>query len=283
MTEPTSHLRKAQGLLLGSALGDALGSPSLGHDAVDPTHLAVRERSLSPLHCSDITVQTYVLADHLVQQRESAPCWTHDLARRLARARRAPRGNGHDNRAAVRASPISLVSTSLIDAAELARRSARLTHNHPHGHQGAALHASAALLALHSEPKWPVDREQFLDLLRYAVTDGGWHTQLDRIRLLAPSTPPADAATKLGADTSAITSVPLAIHAFLCHPDDPATAIRYAIHAGGDTGTTAAMTGALAGARTGLEALPTVWLKRLHRADRLTNLATALAVKRVSA
>jgi ADP-ribosylglycohydrolase len=57
-------------------------------------------------------------------------------------------------------------------------------------------------------------------------------------------------------------TVPVAVYAFLRHPDDYRTAIESVIRLGGDTDTVAAITGALVGARVGKAGIPKEWLDR---------------------
>ncbi len=57
-------------------------------------------------------------------------------------------------------------------------------------------------------------------------------------------------------------TVPVAIYAFLKHPDDYRTAVESVIRLGGDTDTVAAITGALVGARVGKAGIPKEWLDR---------------------
>jgi hypothetical protein len=59
------------------------------------------------------------------------------------------------------------------------------------------------------------------------------------------------------------TSVLWSLYSFLRTPDDYWEAIVTAIAVGGDVDTTAAMTGAISGARVGLEGVPPVLAKRL--------------------
>lgn len=73
-------------------------------------------------------------------------------------------------------------------------------------------------------------------------------------------------------------SVLWSLYAFLRTPDDYTSAIHTAIIAGGDVDTTAAMTGAIAGARNGFEAIPPALVERVTDqgdwgADRLLVLA----------
>jgi ADP-ribosylglycohydrolase len=80
-------------------------------------------------------------------------------------------------------------------------------------------------------------------------------------------------------------TVPVALHAWLAHPGDYREAVLAAIECGGDTDTVAAITGAIAGAGTGLEGLPREWLERLaewpHTAAWMQQLAQVLAEVRV--
>jgi len=76
-------------------------------------------------------------------------------------------------------------------------------------------------------------------------------------------------------------SVLWSLYAFLRTPDDYTSAIHTAIIAGGDVDTTAAMTGAIAGARNGLEAIPPSLANRVNDqgswgADQLKALARKL-------
>jgi ADP-ribosylglycohydrolase len=57
-------------------------------------------------------------------------------------------------------------------------------------------------------------------------------------------------------------TVPVAIYAFLKHPDDYRTAVESVIRLGGDTDTVAAITGALVGTRVSKAGIPKEWLDR---------------------
>ena len=60
------------------------------------------------------------------------------------------------------------------------------------------------------------------------------------------------------------TTVAWSLYAFLHSPDDYLRSVCTAIAAGGDTDTTAAMTGAIAGARIGPSGLPSALVSRLE-------------------
>ncbi|GAA4874778.1 ADP-ribosylglycohydrolase family protein [Saccharopolyspora cebuensis] len=299
---------QARGTLLGAALGDALGARFEGEDVVGGPSLVAHDRAAEPLRYTDDTAQTIVLARHLVQRRDRAPVDEDALATDLARAWQAEpwRGYGagsrqvlelvaagvpwpeatracfgghgsYGNGAAMRVAALALIATSLTHAAQLADRTAKVTHAHQHGREGAELQACAVFLALHSDPVRPLDRDHYLDELSRALPSTSWHGRIDQIRAMPPTASPSYAASLLGNDATAIRSVPMALHSFLRYPDHPAEAIRYAIRAGGDTDTIASMAGALAGARTGIHGLPVTWLERLENADRIRALADRLA------
>lgn len=309
-TTAMTRRNRARGLLLAAAIGDAMGAPFEGRAEVEETDLLAEERAPSRLVHTDDTALLLVLAEHLAARREDdAPLDEDVLAEEFARAWQAEpwRGYGpgaaeifrlvnagmpwreatrslfqgqgsHGNGAAMRVAPVALVATSPHHAAELAVRSAELTHAHKHGQHGAACQAVAVHLALGSDPSRPLDTTRFVHDLGRVVRSTPWHEKFDRITELAHrQAGPEHAARALGNDVSALGSVPLALLAFLRHPDQPAEAIHFAILAGGDTDTIASMAGAIAGARNGADPLPEAWIDRLEAGAQLTALAGRLS------
>lgn len=304
----TSRDDRVLGLLLGTALGDALGAEFEGKLMVSESALRAVEQASGRLPHTDDTVLSVVLAEHVADRRENDPVDEDALANEFADAWRAEpwRGYGQGaaevfrlistgvswqtasraafggqgsfgNGRAMRVAPIALVAAGLHHAAELAVRTAGITHAHEHGQHGAALQAAAAFLVLESDAAHPLDTDQLLHDLGRVVRSRPWHEKLDRIAELARITAsPQHAAGALGNDVTALGSVPTALLAFLANPDDPAAAIRFAIRAGGDTDTIAAMAGALAGARHGATALPEPWVQRLEIAERIRAVAVRL-------
>jgi ADP-ribosylglycohydrolase len=68
--------------------------------------------------------------------------------------------------------------------------------------------------------------------------------------------PGVDSQWRGGISAFVVSSILWSLYAFLRHPDSFTEAVALAIGAGGDVDTTAAMTGALVGARKGLKAIP---------------------------
>jgi ADP-ribosylglycohydrolase len=80
---------------------------------------------------------------------------------------------------------------------------------------------------------------------------------------------------KIGTSSDALESVPFSLAIFLRHPNDFRTGVLEAVNAGGDTDTTASMTGALIGANVGSENIPAEWKESFpHR--KISNLVQGM-------
>jgi poly(ADP-ribose) glycohydrolase ARH3 len=301
--------RRVRGSLLLSACADALGAPFEGDTVVDPAAVDVWLKApTSELRWTDDTALSLALAEHLIRTggtvdqdtlaTDFARAWAHDPSRGydqgaatvLARINQGVPwsqaagqlfdGQGsYGNGAAMRVAPIGLVPGLGPSAvAARARRSAAITHAHPHALDGAAVQAVAVAITARSNPATPINPDELVACLAAHAHTPEFRKALQRITPLLRGDPdPAQVAAELGNDITATGSVPAAVAAFLRTPQDATAAIRFAINLGGDTDTIAAMTGALAGARLGDHGLPAVWEQRLEAAARISTLATALA------
>ncbi len=81
---------------------------------------------------------------------------------------------------------------------------------------------------------------------------------------------------KMGTGKFILQSLPAALYCFLVHPYDVESALLCAVNAGGDADTIAAMTGSLAGAFNGAQAIPARWLVELEKKDLLIDLSNML-------
>lgn len=199
---------------------------------------------------------------------------TQEAAERLARgvpwqAAGAPPPNA-GNGSAMRAGPVGLLCGH--DPAALvrvARTQGEITHKDPRCSAGAVAIAGAVALALRGAPGEPIDPGAFCEQL------AAWAGQVeptvaDALRRLPAwlRSPPDEAVGPIaragrdfddgwpGISPFVTGSVLWSLYAFLRSPDDPFEGLCLAIEVGGDVDTTAAMTGAIAGARCGLAALP---------------------------
>jgi ADP-ribosylglycohydrolase len=181
-------------------------------------------------------------------------------------------GNG----SAMRAGPIGLMFYDAPDRLiAAATDQGRITHADRRCSAGAVAIAGAVALVLREDPIPPA---AFLaELAEWAGTVentvGGALNRLrewidfppDEVidRIVAASQPDFSHVHE-GISPFVVESVLWSLYAFLHTPDDYVRAIHTAIIAGGDVDTTAAMTGAIAGARNGLKAIPPALAQRVN-------------------
>jgi poly(ADP-ribose) glycohydrolase ARH3 len=276
-------LSQFQGCLLGKAVSDGLGAPWEGVPPgiifdEGPAARIVEHLSGETLRYTDDTQMAIGVAEALCERGTIEPS---ELAVRFVANYDPNRGYGQGarkilsaiesgtdwsvaakeafggegslgNGAAMRASPIGVLFANDLDrvAAE-AERSALPTHAHPIGIDGARLQGIAVALATRSAGS-SFDRVAFLETLRrYAQTEE-FQWQVDHALKLEPYQSLIAFGNRIEAHRSVMTS----ILCFVDSPDDWPRAVARAIGQGDDVDTLAAMTGALVGARLGLEAIP---------------------------
>jgi poly(ADP-ribose) glycohydrolase ARH3 len=183
-------------------------------------------------------------------------------------------GGSLGNGAAMRVAPVGLYFHQDLDrVSEEAARSARPTHLHPIGIDGARTLATAVALAARAEH---LDVAEFYrELIRRAQTEE-FRTQLARAADLGPN----DSAGIFGNSLEADRSVTTAIACFTFTPDSYEATLATALCLGGDVDTVAAMAGAISGAYLGETAVPQRLLARLENGylgrDYLRELAVML-------
>lgn len=184
----------------------------------------------------------------------------------------------YGNGGAIRVAPIGLLYHDEPERLmRSAAASARITHAHPLGVEGAVIQAYAVALALKAAP--PLEAEKFLKDLQPAVQSQLFKDKIRTVRGLLASGKPAprrEVFRRLGCGVQAFNSVPAALYAFLSHPESFEEALVYAVNLGGDSDSIGSMTGALAGAYHGFKAIPKRWTSRLEGLDRLVRLGEEL-------
>jgi ADP-ribosylglycohydrolase len=186
-------------------------------------------------------------------------------------------GPSAGNGSAMRAGPVGLLFGS--DPAELVRvasEQGRITHGDPRCSAGAVSVAGAVALAMREDP---IATEEFLHTLAEwsAPVDASMAEALESLKTWV-HLPPAESLLHIAEAGRAVTadnagmkgitpfvvgSVLWSLYAFLRSPDDYWETICLAVSGGGDTDTTAAMAGAVSGARVGLDALPPLLTMKL--------------------
>lgn len=277
------------GVLVGTAVGDALGLPMEGLSArrqqrlfpLPLRHRLVGRRGM----VSDDTEHTFMLAQSLLESPGDPAAFQRSLARRLrwwlaslpagvgfatlrailklwvgippSRSGVFSAGNGPAMRTA-------LLGVYFSDNAErrreFVRASTQITHRDPR--------AEIAALAVAETAAWMAERRDDANaLLQTLVSLSGlaeWTTIVAKLHTaLFSDQLVADFARALGAERGvsgyALQSVPVAICAALRHHDDFPSALTAAIACGGDTDTVGAIVGALVGARVGVAGIPASW------------------------
>jgi ADP-ribosylglycohydrolase len=172
-------------------------------------------------------------------------------------------GNGPAMRAAI-------LGAALDDRQALrrfVRASSRITHTDPKAEHGALAIAFAAHWA---RSYADIDATSFAKELRSLLESEG--EELMELVDAAAASARNGESTESFADSLRLSkgvsgfvnhSVPVALHAWFTHPRDYRSAVAAVIRCGGDTDTTAAMTGGIVGAAVGKAGIPAEWLHGL--------------------
>jgi ADP-ribosylglycohydrolase len=292
------------GLLLGTAVGDALGLPREGLSARRArrlfggpplTHRLFLGRGLT----SDDTEHACLVGQALLRAPRDADAfarslgwglrwWLLGLPAGIGRAtlratlklwagwppgRSGVRSAG--NGPAMRAPLLGACLGDDLDRLRaFVRASTRLTHTDPRAENGALL---VALAARHAVRGSSPDFQTLFAAARELspALDAELLGLLDRLEpLLSRGADGTEAAAALGLGDGVsgyiYHTVPLALYCWLRRPDDFRGAVEDVILLGGDTDTTASITGALAGATVGGGGIPADWLGGLAEWPRST-------------
>lgn len=295
------------GLLLGTAVGDALGLPAEG---LSRRH--IERRWPGPWRhrflfgrgmCSDDTEHTVFVAQALLAYPEDPVGFQRCLAWKLrlwllglpagvglatlravlklwvgfppGRSGVFSAGNGPAMRSAILGAYFADEPAKLRTFVSAA---ARLTHTDPKAETAALAVAEAAAWAVNqSEPL-----EKFLRRLPALGQDEEWRTLCRKLsEALSRGAAAVSFTSELGLGNGvsgyAYHSVPVALYAWLRHPEDFPAALKAAFDCGGDTDTVGAIVGALAGASCGEQGIPAAWLEGIWEWPRSTTFLKAVA------
>lgn len=169
-------------------------------------------------------------------------------------------GNG----CAMRIAPVALMyHDKPEDLFHFCKNASKITHNCDEAFAGTRAVAFAIASAiLDVDPKTiPLNAAKF----------AGPSVTADKLKeahnMLEKNVHAIDALSKLGCGGYVAETAASAIYCFASTPGDPVSAILSSILAGGDTDTTAAVVGAISGARNGAEQIPQAWLNTLGLDD----------------
>jgi len=292
----SSNLRRCfLGLLVGCAVGDALGLPAegLSRSRIErrwPGPERWRHRFLFGRGmCSDDTEHTLMVAQALLAHPGDALAFERRLAWKLrmwllgipagigfatlrsvlklwigfspARSGVFSAGNGPAMRSAIIGAYFAAEPTK---RREFVSAATRITHTDPKAETAAlAIAEAAAWAATRSEPL-----EGFLRQLPRLGHDAEWREICGKLmdalsRAASVGAFAAELGLGDGVSGYAYHSVPVALYAWARHPGDFRAALESALNCGGDTDTVGAIVGAIAGAACGQEGIPAEWLARI--------------------
>lgn len=294
-----------EGCLLGTAAGDALG---LAGEGLSRRRLARLFPDLSRPHflgrrgmVSDDTEHACFVAQALIQSAGEPEVFTRALAWRLrfwllggpagigwATLRAIVKlwfgvppdksgvwsaGNGPEMRSALLG---VCYGADEVRLRELVRASSRLTHTDPRAEAGAL---AVAVAAHHASRGLP---DTYLSSMERLLEPGDLRMLLQNAVASVEAGDTTDAfAASIGAGQRVTgyvnQTVPVAVHAWLSFPSDYKSAVLAVIRCGGDTDTTAAITGAIVGAAVGTSGIPVEWLLALAEWPRTVNWMQRLA------
>jgi ADP-ribosyl-[dinitrogen reductase] hydrolase len=297
--QPAPNLRERfRGLLLGTAVGDALGLPAEGISRRRARkmfrgrwrHRFVLKRGM----VSDDTDHTVLVSQCLLAHPGSAERFSRRLAwclrlwvlslpagvgfatlRAILRlwAGLAPARSGvgsAGNGPAMRAAPLgAFFATSSERLDDYVIACTRITHTDPRALTGAKAVAYIAAWTVRDQLIARPGLDDLLDVLRGAgpVGDAEWREALEHLRRAAERQLSVDefAATlglRSGISGYIYHTVPVVLYAWYRHFGDFAGTVSAVLNCGGDTDTTGAIAGALAGAVLGEAGIPRDWVNK---------------------
>ena len=295
MTKFNSTPAALQGVLLGTAVGDALGLPAENLSPERIRNLWVGEWRMRFLlgrgMISDDTEHTLMVAQALLSEPDDAARFQEALARGLkwwfvalpagvglATAKACLRlwvgfpvekcavtsaGGGPAMRSAI-------IGAYFADDAEKRRAftlaSARLTHRSWQAETAALAVAEATALACTRQAE--LEPNEVIDALRSLSSEDEWQRWLGRIKkALDAGIPVAEFARASGLGRGitgyALHVVPMALYSWMRHPREFKAGMGAALNCGGDTDTVGAVLGGLLGASLGVQGIPQEWLNGL--------------------
>jgi ADP-ribosylglycohydrolase len=300
-----------RGILLGGAVGDALGLPAEGLSARRIARLyqgCWQHRLIGPWGvCSDDTEHAFFTAQSLLAQPHDSEAFARRLGWCLrgwllglpagigwatlraigklwlgfppARSGVASAGNGPAMRAAILGGFFADNPSAL---AAYLRAATRLTHTDPRALTGAAAVAGLAAYAVRAGER--PSREVFLRMLREAGRDSEWAGWVEAIgAALSEDLSVAEFARRSGLAHGIggyiYHTVPLAVYAWFRHFGDFRATLESLLNCGGDTDTVAAIAGGLVGAVCGEAGIPREWLEGIREWPRGTGLLRRLAAR----
>lgn len=305
-----SKRERLAGLLLGTAVGDALGLPAEG---ISRGRLARMWKGKWRMRLvfgkgmiSDDTEHTLMVAQALLAHPDDCAAFQRTLGWKLrwwflglpagvgmATAKACIKlwlGFPPDKSAVVSAGSGTAMRSAVIGAfysedarlrKEFVLASSRLTHRSWQADTAALAVAEAAAFALNQQE---IDPKRIFHALEALSTEYEWGQIVAELKnSLSEGITVQEYASRLklakGVSGYALHVVPVALYAWLRHPGDFRSALTSALDCGGDTDTVGAILGALSGASVGRSGIPNDWLQDIWEWPRSISFIEQVAAK----
>jgi ADP-ribosylglycohydrolase len=176
----------------------------------------------------------------------------------------------------MRAYPFGLIFADDLEKAEnWAVEHSKLTHRDPIALAASAAMAVGMARVRQRQPLDLVTSEMVAAACRYSArTAAMMATAIEEARA---GVGPKETLERLEG-WAAHEAIAAAVYIFTRHPDDPAAAILEGANTPGDSDSLATLAGALVGARCGIDALPTDWVREVERSAELHELASRIGI-----
>lgn len=304
-----SEEQRAQAVLYGVALGDALGWP-IEFLPMQKINIIYGEAGIkeppSNAQVTDETQTTLAIAEALIEAGHAdLETLMDSVTRRLIEWSNSPENNrapGHTvteairtleagvswreagvatamgNGSVVRMAPIGfLYQKDPQRLKEVAHASGTATHAHRAA--DAAAIAAAYLIKLALDGVHPNDFVREITAFVGGISDE-FDEALLKIGHVSEWTDEFAAINHIGSGWTAPDAIAMAIYCTMRHPDDFVSALRRAVNIPGDSDSVGSVVGGILGARLGIEAIPADWITRIEGLDRLTGVANQLATRK---
>lgn len=301
---------KARGMLLGLAIGDALGAPVEFIPSPSDYYIAEMGDKIAHFHknsrlpegvWTDDTSMALCIADSLLEMEgydsydimnrfnewayygyRKHPQAPMDIGNQTLRAldeyennpvvaKDTPKTESAGNGPIMRLAPIIIVNTDIALALEMAVLSCRETHNSLTAEMTTALFATMLYDALHGASK----DEIVSNCSRWITNEDYKEEYLDKSKDLINRALDANGAKLRDLGGYIVDTFAIALWG-LIHYDNFKDGMLAVIRLGGDTDTNAACYGQLAGAYYGYKAIPEEWQKGVYLSDELIEIADNL-------
>ena len=299
-----SFEKKFLGVLIGGAVGDSIGELAAVHIAEESLQDWLNEGDT--LRYTDDTAMSIGLAEAIIQDKAvneksigekfqknySKEPWRSyspstpaifakvkklDITYSKAAQQLYDGMGSFGNGAAMRIAPLGALYRNSSKLREISEISARVTHSHPMGVDGACLlsYAIGKLVNLNPEENFPL-HDFIIGMVKFSKSKEIRNKLLKVMELIAEDKSPKDAAKELKLSQRVDETIPFAIYSFLKNKKSFKNSLFCAILNGGDQDTLGAITGNLSGAYLGYESIPENWASRLENYEYIQSLSKQL-------